>query len=211
MSDRFDVKITATNQSSAAFQQVTRDAERMGQSVEQSGQRGARGLEDMRQRMTAVGAAAGTVVAGMSFAGQSFVAQEQQIRGLQRAYGESADEIERFADRIQQTTVYSDDAARQAAQIASTLQRSYGLTTDQITTLISRTADLAAVNVTSTGAQFSLADAVSRTAGAIRGEGEAAEALGLTLSDSAVAAEAAARGLTGWTTTMTEADRKSVV
>lgn len=201
------ITIDAKNAASPAFQQIARDAEAMGAKVTQAGTTSARSLKEMEDRARNLGAAAGVLVGGMSLAGQSFVSQEQQLRGLQRAYGESADDIERFADELQRSTVYSDDSARQAAQIASTLQRSYGLTTDQITQLIARTADLASVNVTSTGAQFELADAVARTSGAIRGEGEAAEALGLTLSDSAVAAAAAARGLTGWNTTMTEAEK----
>lgn len=207
MSDTFGIKITGSNQSSPAFQQVTRDAEKMGTTVEQASQKSSRSLKDMKESATAVGAGIGTLVGIAALSGRAFQSQEQQIRGLNRAYGESSDEIQKFSKELQDSTTYSDDAARQSAQVASTLTRSYGLTADQVQTLIARTADLASVNVTSTGAQFDLTDAVSRTAGAIRGEGEAAEALGLTLSDSAVAAAAAARGLTGWTTTMTEAEK----
>src|SRR5215211_5150618 len=113
MSDKLEIRITGNNQSSAAFQQVTRDAQAMGTSVEQAGQRGGRSLAEMSRHMAAAGAAAGTLVVGMSIAGRSFASQEQQLRGLQRAYGDSTDDIERFADELQRSTVYSDDSARQ--------------------------------------------------------------------------------------------------
>lgn len=201
------IKISATDTASPTFKRIASEAKSMGAQVDASGKQASASLDKVKASGLAVGVAAGAMVGGISLAGAAFVSQEQQIRGLNRAYGESSESIQKFAKELQQTTTYSDDAARQSAQIAATLTRSYGLTADQIELLISTTADLASVNLTAEGRQFSLADAVQRTSSAIRGEAESAEALGLTLSDSAVAAAAAARGLTGWTTTMTEAEK----
>lgn len=158
----------------------------------------------MGQRMTAVGAAAGTVVAGMAVAGQAYIAQEQQVRGIQKSYGEASAELLKFADSMQSSTVYSDDAARAALLTASTITRQYGIATDQVDDLVMRSADLAAIF------GFDLADATSRVTSAIRGEAEAAEALGIAMSDSALQAYAAAHGMDGWNTTMTEAEKAQV-
>ncbi len=71
------------------------------------------------------------------------------------------------------------------------LQAEYGLTADQTNNLISISADLAAVY------GLDLTDAAQRVQSSLRGEGEAAEALGLSLSSAAVEAHALSRGFQG--------------
>jgi hypothetical protein len=217
--ERHEVELRATARAFIqAMEQAGRAADRAAQDTkrawEESGrslddldekaQRSGRSMEEMQRRASAVGAAFGTMVTGFSLAGQAFVSQEQQIRGLERAYGEAARGLDQFADRIQQSTVYSDDAARQALLTASTVTRQYGIATDQVDDLVQRSADLASVF------GFGLAESTSRVTSAIRGEAEAAEALGIAMSDSALQLEAAKRGLTGWNTTMTEAEKAQV-
>jgi hypothetical protein len=195
------VELRARDNLSPALRQAGGEAQKLGRDLEQAGERGSRSFDRLKGSAGAFGAAAGTVVSGLSLAGQAAYETERQTEALSRQYGASAEEMRRFADEIQRTTNFSNDQARNAELTAATLARAYGLTADQIQTLIQRSADLAQTY------GITLTDATSRVAGAIRGEGEAAEMLGLNLSDAAVAAAAAAAGLTGWNTTMTESEK----
>jgi len=139
--------------------------------------------------------------------GQAHLSESRQIGALERAYGSQAESINKLADEMQGLGIASNDAVRISALGAQSLARNYGFTADQITQLISVSADLSAVTFDQYGNQLQLADVTQRVAGAMRGEGEAAEILGLNMSDSAVAAEAAARGMTTYGTSMTEAEK----
>lgn len=229
MSDRVRIQVEATDNASDDFQRIGRAAQQMGQQVTTAGKNASSGLtpvgpaaknaeralketeaqakktaestKDLKEKWTDVGAAAGTLVTGISLLGRAYVDQERQIDGLERAYGDASDQLLDFAEQMQETTVYSNDAARAATLSAASLAQNYGLTADQIEEVVRVSADLATV----TGVD--LQDATMRVAGAIRGEGEAAELLGLNMSDAAVAALAAAAGLEGWNTTMTEGEK----
>lgn len=202
MSDRVRIIIEAEGSDAIReLQNIARQSERTGQTVERSNERQARSYEKLKSQATAVGAAVGTAVSALSLAGRAAVSEERQILALERAYGDAADQIVEFAGEIQRSTVFSDDAARQAALTASSLVRSYGITADQAQRLVEVSADLASVY------GIDLADATQRVTAAIRGEGESAEALGLNLSDAAVAAAAAAAGFTTYATTATEAEK----
>jgi hypothetical protein len=229
VSDNIKIQVTAKDDASDDFQRIGKAAQTMGQQVQNAGKASASGLtpvgpaaknaqkaladvetqakktaassDDIKKRWTEAGAAAGTLVAGLALVGRAYVDQERQIDGLERAYGEASVQLLEFAEQIQQTTVYSNDAARAATLSAASLAQNYGLTADQIEQVVQASADLATV----TG--IDLADATSRVAGAIRGEGEAAELLGLNMSDAAVQALAAAAGIEGWNTTMTEGEK----
>lgn len=208
MSDKFEIKITGdATGGSAALKKIATDAKTMGTDVATASEKSAESLKKVQERATAVGAAMGTVIGVVARSGQAYASQEQQIRALDRSYGDASQQVQQFARDLQDQTTFSDDAARQSAQLASTLIRNYGLTADQVQRLISVTADLAVSNTNAEGKQFDLLDAVQRTSSAIRGEAESAEALGLTMNDNVVAAAAAARGITGWTTTMTDAEK----
>lgn len=206
MSERLTIQITAQDGTSRTFSAISSGATRMGDAVENAGKDGARGmdqlgtsarknataLEQMKAEATAIGTVMGTVFTGVSLAGQAFRDQERQIGGITRLYGESSTAILQMAEDMQSLTRYSNDAAREGALTASSLSTNYGLAADDIATLVERSADLAQVFGTD------LQDAVQRTSSAIRGEGEAAERLGLNMSDAAVAARALDAGITNW-------------
>lgn len=180
MSDKLTVTIVGSNGVSRIFTEVTRDAQKMGDSVEQSAQKSGRSLDDFKERALAIGAAFGTLIGVSSALGQAYNSQEQQIAALDRAYGASAASMKAFAEHIQDTTTFSNDAARQAELTAATLVRNYGFTADEVQRVLTVSADLAAT----TG--MSLADATERVTAALRGEAESAEALGLTMNQQAI-------------------------
>lgn len=108
---------------------------------------------------------------------------EINVMALNRIYGEAADSYMQLADRIQGTTIFSNDQAVEAARSMGTLRENYDLTDQQVQQLISTSADLAAMH------GMTLTDAAMRVQSAIRGEAESAEALGLTMNQAAIDAE----------------------
>lgn len=224
MSDNLTVRITATDGASKVFQQVGKAAQSAGDSIEKAGKEGAAGLDKIEQEakqagpavekvgdsakragvdMIAMGAALGTAAGVMAQLGQSFREQERQISGIQALYGQQSDTILQMAEDIQSFTRYSNDAARESSLFASSLVTNYEMSAESVAMLVERSADLAQIFGTD------LVDAVTRTSGAIRGEGEAAERLGLNLSDAAVAARALDAGITNWNVpgALTEAEK----
>lgn len=101
---------------------------------------------------------------------------------LNKVYGDAAGQYKAFADAQSQATGRNSVDFQQASVRAATLAKNYGLTSQQIQELIKRSSDLAAVH----GKE--IPDAAERVINAIRGEAEAAEALGLTLNSDAVKA-----------------------
>lgn len=198
------VAIKATDGASQTFLAVGRNAQTAAVAIEGTGtssRSAAADFERLAQRATAAGAAIGTVVGVVSRLGASAQDQRRQIQGIEQAYGAAASQVEAFAKQVQSATIFSDDQARQAALRASTLQRNYQIETQQIQELIKVGADLATLY------GIDLDQATERLTSAIRGEAEAAEYLGITLNDTFVATKAAERGIEGWTTTMTEAEK----
>jgi hypothetical protein len=171
------------------------------QKLSSSAKQASGSMDSLADKSTKVGAALGSTVAILAKLGQASVQQQQSIKGIERAYGDAADGVLEFTERLQDSTAFSNEQGRQAAQIAQTLVKNYGMSVEATEELISRSADLATVY------GIDLADAVQRTSSAIRGEAESAEFLGISLQDNYVAAQAAARGITGWSTSMTEAEK----
>lgn len=180
MSDKLEVIITGKNGVSRIFQEVSSDATKMGTGVEASSKKASKSLDDLKKNAVAVGAGFGAALGVAAVLGQAYYRQEQEIEGLRRAYGDAADEIISFTEELQNSTVASNDQAREAALIASTLARNYAFTADEIKQVLEVSADLAAV----TG--LSLEDASQRVSAALRGEAEGAEVLGLTLNQAAI-------------------------
>lgn len=179
MSDRtVSITLTAKDGVSKTFQQVARAGEDMNQALKRAAQDASRGMEDLgesaqsAQRPMAdlkrsaqdVGLGLGVLVAGMALAGQSFRDQEIALESMRRGYGDAATEMEQFAQQIQDTTNYSNDAAVASENIFRTLAQNYGFTADEIQQLITISADLAA----SMG--IGLEDAAMRVQAAMRGE-----------------------------------------
>lgn len=167
----------------ASAKAAAADMKTAGESAKQSGEsakQASTSFKDYDDEMRNVGLAAGVLVAGLALSGQSFRDQEIGIRNLQRSYGDAADDMRQFAQQIQDTTNFSNDAGVQAANIAATLARNYGFTADEIQRVLQISADLAATS------GLSLEDTTYRVVAALRGEAEAAEALGLTMNQAAI-------------------------
>lgn len=206
--DIIEIELRAKDGATTTFRAVGRAAADMGRDVDRAGDQAARGMDDagrsarsLKDRFDGIGTAAGALVGGMALLGRNALDREREIDGLQRAYGDAADQIIDATEAIQDHTNFSNDAARQAAILGASLVQNYQLGTDQIEELLRVSADLATIH------GIDLADAMMRTTSAIRGEAESAELLGLNLSDTALAALAAERGIDGWRTTMTEAEK----
>lgn len=137
--------------------------------------------------------ALGAGVAGVSLgigtvhqalAGMISVTQEatQAQFALNATYGSGAAVFTKFADDQARALGRTSTEFKQAAVAAATLTRNYGLTAEQVQTVIRRSTDLAAVQ------GIGVADATNRVTAALRGEAEAAELLGLTLNSDAIKA-----------------------
>ena len=184
-----------------AFAEIVTGSEKVSAAMQESGAKGAEAMryiaegathadqalvsstsrmEEFRAEATKIGTAIGTLIGVSSLLGQSYTSQEQQIAALDRSYGSASEQMQRFAEMVQQTTTASNDQAREAELIAATLARNYGFTASEVQKVITVSADLAAV----TG--YSLTDATERVTAALRGEAESAEMLGLTMNQAAI-------------------------
>lgn len=200
-STRLEAQITAKDSASPVFATVGNAAAKMGSAVTTAAKNASTALKENKKAADDLKIGALALGTAFTLASRSALDQTRSIDAVNRLYGESADEILKATEALQDNTNFSNDAARQAAITGATLVSNYALTADQIAVLIERSANLAQVH------GIDLADAMSRVSGAIRGEGEAAELLGLNMSDSAVATAAAAAGITNWTTGATEAEK----
>lgn len=200
MSD-LQVVITGRDGASRVFQEVSRSAKAAGDAVEAAGKEGAEGLKQIDRaadtaeqslasaggtaRRTAIdfdaiGAAAVAVGGYLTIAGNSAIDQMQILDGLRAQFGDVADDYIALADTIAANSIFNDDDIMRGMQYFAVLREEYGLTDQQLRDLMQTTADLATVR----GTTFE--DASSRVTGAIRGEAEAAEYLGLSLQQSAI-------------------------
>jgi hypothetical protein len=186
----------AAEQAVKAIDPLSDELDEAGKSAANS----AKALDQSSKSMGDYGKAADKAKAGIALLGGAFVMYANQQRdhevtvmGLRRVYGEATDDYIKLADTIQNTTIFSNDEALQAASVFGTLRAEYGLTDESIQRLITRSADLASVK------GFTLVDAAQRVAAAIRGETEGAEALGLALNQNSIDAD-------GLTLSMTNAE-----
>lgn len=188
MAETVQITLIAKDGTTQVFKAAGQAAERMGDQVEDAGTKGAAATDKLgdsaktsTKNWDEFGRVAGTAAAAIGLASVK-LAGDADVAGiaLKRNYGDAADEFERLAELLQDKTVFSNDDAIKAANTAATLAKNYGLTNDQIETLVTRSADLASLYGTS------LSEAVQRTSSAIRGEAESAEMLGLTMNDTAL-------------------------
>lgn len=139
--------------------------------------------------VVALGAGVAGVAIGVEAIGQALTGSIAATREAQQAtlalnatYGSGASQFIAFADAQAQALGKSNVEFKQAAVTAATLTRNYGLTAEQIQTVIQRSTDLATVQ------GIGIVDATNRVTSALRGEAEAAELLGLTLNSDAIKA-----------------------
>lgn len=188
------IGINVQDGASAEFRKIGQGAQQMGGQIQKSGERSASTLRKLQDAAKQAGLGATAVTTSfILFAGKANAA-ERDLRTLDRTYGDTAASLREFGDELQRTTTFSNEQAIAAANVFGTLSRNYGLTADQVQNLITVSADLAAVN------GISLTDAAERVQAAIRGEAESAEALGLTMNETAI-------GLAGVSAGMTEAEK----
>lgn len=180
MSDRLEAVILARDQASKVFEKVGDSAEKMGDDITASAKESGRSLKELQDDAKNVALGVGVMIGSFALAGQSARDHEIAVNALRRGYGDAADDMLAFTERLQDTTNYSNDAAVAAANIARTLALNYGFTADEIQRVLTISADLAAA----TG--YSLEDATMRVVSALRGEAESAEMLGLTLNQAAI-------------------------
>lgn len=201
MADAVEIRITASNGASQVFRAIQGDADKLGKSLTDAGRdgdkafdqidKGARDAERSVRSMgdrvqgaadTIDGMAVGLTALGgaLVYAGRSAMEQERQIIALNRAWGDAADEMLAFAEQMDAATIFSDDDIRAGERFFVTLRENYDLSIQQIQDLMQTTADLASA------AGITYEDASSRITAAIRGEGEAAEYLGLTMNQQSI-------------------------
>ncbi len=204
MAQTLEVIIKGQDGVSRIFKEVSKSADAAGKAVESAGKSGEQGFKRVEQaadkaekEVKDVGSAAksaeadfralGTVATilgtGLAYAGNKAMEQERQIIGLRAAYREASDEMLRFAEELDNLTIFSDDDIRAGEQYFATLYNNYDMSIEQIQEMMSLTADLASMR----GITFE--DASNRITAAIRGEAEAAEFLGLTMNQASIDAD----------------------
>lgn len=170
------------------------------------------------QSSAAIGASAGVAAAAtqelLNLAGrvvdvygqstQAVREHERVVRATAMAYGQQAEQFQRFATALEGQTGITSDAILEAALSARTLSQNYGLSIQQTQGLIRVSADLARVR------GIGLPAAFQRVSDAIRGETESSEYLGLTLGETFLAEKAREQGLKTTLGTLTEAQKAQI-
>lgn len=187
MAETLTVTIVGKDGVSQTFRAIAREADTLGDAVEKAGQEGEKGFrrigdsaDKTKMSVNDLGAAMTALGSALAYAGNAALDQQQTIIGLEAAFGDAADEMIRFADEMASVTIFNDDDIMRGERYFATLRNNYDLSLDQIQQLMQTTADLASAY----GTTFE--DASSRVTAAIRGEGEAAEYLGLTMNQQSI-------------------------
>lgn len=190
MSERIGVDIVAKDGASKTFQEVSKAADKMGKDLEQAGTRASRAWSTFQANSKQIGASLGIVASGLALAGRSAFNHQRELDALNRMYGQSSRQIVSFSKEMENLTNVTDDQALVMANTMGTLVQNYGMSVEQIQTLIQRTIDLAALK----GKSFEEASQMIQSA--MRGEAEYAEQLGLTLNDRALGIDRLAKSTT---------------
>lgn len=209
------VRIMGKDDLTPILKRIADSSEKTAAALKKAGAEGGKGMDEIGKKARsadtqlrtfertslAVGAAAGALALGVIRVSAAYQQQERQLAAISRLYGEAGDEVIRYAETIQATTKFSNDAARDSAVVLNTLVTNYGLATDQVEQLISRSADLAQLH------GRSLQEVTQMVSNALRGEGEYIEQIGVSMNQTFVAAEAAARGMGNFISGMTQAEQ----
>jgi len=209
------IRITAVDGASAVLKKIGDSATKAARDLDKAGKDGGKSLDQIDQRAKkadqqmrtfertslAVGAALGATAFAVIKVSAAYQQQERQLAALNRLYGDAGQQMIAYAETIQNTTKFSNDAARDSAVVLNTLVGNYGLATGQIEQLISRSADLAQLH------GKSLTEVSQMVSNALRGEAEYIEQIGVTLNQTFVAQQAAARGLGNFISDLTAAEQ----
>lgn len=180
------IKVSADD-AKGALQGTGTTAKTTGDVIKKAGDEGSRSMDKLGDSaktaevdMRTLSAGVTLLGAGLTYAGVKAQEQERQMIALKASYGDAASEMIRFAEELDNATIFSDDDIRAGELYFSTLVNNYDVTIDQVQELMRITADLASMRGTS------FEDASSRVTSAIRGEAEAAEYLNLTMNQQAI-------------------------
>ncbi len=209
------IRITLVDGASEGLRKIGKAATQAANEMDKAGKKGSKSLDDIDQKAKkadqqmrtfertslAVGAALGATALAVIKVSAAYQNQERQLAALNRLYGDSGKQMIAYAETIQNTTKFSNDAARDSAIVLNTLVQNYGLATGQIEQLISRSTDLAQLH------GKSLTEVSQMVSNALRGEGEYIEQIGVTLNQTFVAQQAAARGMKNFISEMTAAEQ----
>jgi hypothetical protein len=190
---------TSATQTGDALESAGKEAKAGFDDVEQGAEDASRSMDDLKSNAMAVGAAIGTVGTAVMVLGRNNRDATLQIDAINRAYGDQADALLDLTERIQDYSRFSNDSAREAALTFQTLADNYALSIGQLDALMMRSADVAQLR------GRSLEEVSQMLQNAIRGEGEYAEAIGVTANDTFLATEYARQGLGEWTKVTDEA------
>ncbi len=195
MADKqLQIKISATDAASAVFRKLGGEANAAAKQIDTGAKQAGKSLDTLSDSAKKTEASTQSLeranaLVGIGFAAlgtsiglysRQIVENQQAVATLERTYGETAGQLQQFANSVQATTVYSSEQAVAAENIFGTLVRNYGLSVSQVQQLVTISTDLAATS------GLTLADTATRVQAAIRGEAESAEALGLTLNQQAI-------------------------
>ena len=120
MSDRFEVKITGSNQASQAFQSVTRDMEAMGRTADNTTRRMGMSFEEFNRRAFAIGAAIGSATLALGEFSRAAAEDEAGQQRLQQAIENTGTSYEQYASAVDraiqvgQDKAFADDQVREA-------------------------------------------------------------------------------------------------
>src|SRR5688572_16712514 len=103
--ERHEIILTARDGVSATFKKA-------GDSAVQASERGQKAARDWDKALTTTGLAVGGLIGVTSKLGQAHAKESQQLKALDRAYGDSADQINDLADDLQSMGIASDDSTR---------------------------------------------------------------------------------------------------
>lgn len=137
-------------------------------------------LDNLNVKGMIVAGTIGGITAKFTEVGAAALEQRNQLSAIGAIYRENASAVSEYASMMQDTTTYSDQAARKAFTIAGTLVTNYGMSVQEVSKVVEISADLATMY------GYSLEDATQRVVAALRGEAESAEMLGLTMNQSAI-------------------------
>jgi hypothetical protein len=191
---QLQIKITANDGASAVFRSLGASAKQAANDITGGAKQSVAALKSLgdesgktekqieasKRASTEFAVAGAALGASVGLFSRSIVENNQNLNTLQRTYGDATGTMKAFADQVQATTSFSSESAVQAENIFGTLVRNYGLSVDQVQQLVKVSTDLA------TTSGFGLTDVAERLQSAIRGEGEAAEALGLTMNQQSI-------------------------
>ena len=138
MTERIGVEITAKDGASKVFQEVSKSADKMGADIEKAGSRSSKAMAALQANAKQIGASLGIVASGLALAGRSAYNHQRELDALNRMYGESAQQLVSFSKEMENLTNVTDDQALVMSNTMGTLVQNYGMSVEQIETLIQR-------------------------------------------------------------------------